>query len=488
MVQKKKDQDVLIVKDEKTGEIGVVAGLNKDGTPKMTGATPDNQADFLKFDRHGDVLDNFFTNFFRQCKDPHRFGFYRVAADGVENVLDVLKTMLKDPIAHKELLAAHKVDTSKYEAQAQVKQETPTSEEPKQTEKHSDQTEATQGYKPIDKEKLNFDELEKRWGVKMDELEKSGDLEKMLNYGKSRLVSCYPEIAGVRFPMQARLSLRTNEDGTVSLVPHPIRKEINMEEYKNIKFSPEDQDNLKKSGNLGRVVDVVDKNTGELVPSYISIDRQTNQLVSTPVKNIRIPDEVLGVKLDDKQKQALAEGKGVYVENMVSNRTGKKFNATIQINADRQGLDFHFGGQRKNQQQKQDGELVQKQDGEKQPRQLRIRDKLLGKEITPEMRSGLEQGKWVYMEGLTDKQGKQFNAYVRANPEKGKYDFSRKNPEQSQVQEVKPDNAARTQVAVNSEGKTNEATKRIKEPLNNGQTAPKNDKQQKKQSRPKMKM
>ena len=226
MVQKKKDQDVLIVKDEKTGEIGVVAGLNKDGTPKVTGATPDNQADFLKFDRHGDVLDNFFTNFFRQCKDPHRFGFYRVAADGVENVLDVLKTMLKDPIAHKELLAAHKVDTSKYEAQAQVKQETPTSEEPKQTEKHSDQTEATQGYKPIDKEKLNFDELEKRWGVKMDELEKSGDLEKMLNYGKSRLVSCYPEIAGVRFPMQARLSLRTNEDGTVSLVPHPIRKEI----------------------------------------------------------------------------------------------------------------------------------------------------------------------------------------------------------------------------------------------------------------------
>ena len=88
MVQKKKDQDVLIVKDEKTGEIGVVAGLNKDGTPKVTGATPDNQADFLKFDRHGDVLDNFFTNFFRQCKDPHRFGFYRVAADGVENVLD----------------------------------------------------------------------------------------------------------------------------------------------------------------------------------------------------------------------------------------------------------------------------------------------------------------------------------------------------------------------------------------------------------------
>ena len=70
MVQKKKDQDVLIVKDEKTGEIGVVAGLNKDGTPKVTGATPDNQADFLKFDRHGDVLDNFFTNFSASARTP----------------------------------------------------------------------------------------------------------------------------------------------------------------------------------------------------------------------------------------------------------------------------------------------------------------------------------------------------------------------------------------------------------------------------------
>lgn len=33
MEQKKKDKDVLIVRDEKTGEISVVAGLDKDGNP-----------------------------------------------------------------------------------------------------------------------------------------------------------------------------------------------------------------------------------------------------------------------------------------------------------------------------------------------------------------------------------------------------------------------------------------------------------------------
>ena len=35
----------------------------------------ENAQSFLQFDRHGDVLDNFFKNFFRQCKEPSRFGF-----------------------------------------------------------------------------------------------------------------------------------------------------------------------------------------------------------------------------------------------------------------------------------------------------------------------------------------------------------------------------------------------------------------------------
>ena len=65
---------------------------------------------------------------------------------------------------------------------------------------------------------------------------------------------------------------------------------------------------------------------------------------------------------------------------------------------------------------------------------------------------------------MTDKKGQKFNAYVRPNHEKVKYDFSRKRPEQSQIYEVKPDAASRTQVAVNSEGKTDEATKHIGEP------------------------
>ena len=130
MAKKKDEKDVLVVRDEKTGEISVVAGLQADGTPRRTPPKMENAQDFLQFDKNGDVLDNFFRNFFRQCKEPSRFGFYRIAADQAEDLLGVMKELLKDPTANAELLAPHKVDTSAYEKQ--VAQEQKTQKEQKQ--------------------------------------------------------------------------------------------------------------------------------------------------------------------------------------------------------------------------------------------------------------------------------------------------------------------------------------------------------------------
>ena len=42
MAKKKSEKDVLIVRDEKTGEISVVAGLDADGSPKRTPAKAEN--------------------------------------------------------------------------------------------------------------------------------------------------------------------------------------------------------------------------------------------------------------------------------------------------------------------------------------------------------------------------------------------------------------------------------------------------------------
>ena len=95
-----------------------------------------------------------------------------------------------------------------------------------------------QGYQPIDESRIDWQALEKNWGVKREELEQSGDLQKMLNYGKSDLVRVTPNFGGEAFSLDARLSFRKDDDGNVRLVPHFIRKEQKLDEYKGHKFTP----------------------------------------------------------------------------------------------------------------------------------------------------------------------------------------------------------------------------------------------------------
>ena len=316
MAKKKDEKDVLVVRDEKTGEISVVAGLNADGTPKRTPAKAENAQSFLQFDRHGDVLDNFFKNFFRQCKEPSRFGFYRIAADQAENLLEVMKQLLKDPEVNKDLLAPHKVDTSGYEkkvqeeqaAQQTVKQEPQKQEnmeQQKEQQESPQQTQGKRGYQPIDENKINWQELEDRWGVKRDDLEKSGDLTKMLNYGKSDLVKVKPTFGGESFELDARLSFKKDGEGNVSLVPHFICKEQKLDEYKEHKFSDDDRKNLRETGNLGRVVDIVDRETGEIIPSYVSIDRKTNEITDIPANRVRIPERIGKTEITAQERDML---------------------------------------------------------------------------------------------------------------------------------------------------------------------------------------
>ncbi len=517
MAKKKDEKDVLIVRDEKTGEISVVAGLNADGSPKRTPAKAENARSFLQFDRHGDVLDNFFKNFFRQCKEPSRFGFYRVAADQADKLLEVIKDLLKDPDGNKEMLAPHKVDTSGYEKKVQEEQ---AAEKPEQTEQKQEepkkqeemeqkneqnqespqQTQGNRGYQPIDESKINWQELEEKWGVKRDDLEKSGDLTKMLNYGKSDLVKVSPNFGGEAFELDARLSFKKDSEGNVSLVPHFIRKEQKLDEYKEHKFSDEDRKNLRETGNLGRVVDIVDRETGEIIPSFISIDRKTNEITDIPANKVRIPERIGKTEITKQEQDMLRAGLPVR-DKLIERNDGRKFVTTLQVNVEQRGVEFVPGTGRspraaqaqeaKNnpiQGQAQDAENAAAiQNGQRRNSwtnadgSIRPISKWSGVEFTEQQKADYVAGKAVKLENVTDKQGFHATMYIRFNPEKGRpyrYDTDPDN-----AQKVAPSNESRTQVAVNSEGKTNEATKKLKEPLRKGQTAPKDTAQQQQQKR-----
>ena len=529
MAKKKDEKDVLIVRDEKTGEISVVAGLNADGTPKRTPAKAENAQSFLQFDRHGDVLDNFFRNFFRQCKEPSRFGFYRVAAEQADNLLEVMKELLKNPEAYSELLAPHKVDTSGYEQEVQKVQEEQqqqkqeeqqpdqenkeNQEEPKnqeemeqkqeQNQEAPQQTQGRQGYQPIDENRINWQELEERWGVKRDELEKSGDLQKMLNYGKSDLVKVTPNFGGEVFELDARLSFKKDGEGNVSLVPHFIRKEQKLDEYKEHKFSDEDRKNLRETGNLGRVVDLVDRETGEITPSFVSIDRKTNQITDVPASKVRIPERIGKTEITKQEQDMLRAGLPVR-DKLIERNDGRKFVTTLQVNVEQRGVEFVPGTGRsprtaQTQEAKENPTQAQAQaqgtenaggTNKEQRRNtwtnedgsIRPISKWSNVSFTDQQKADYVAGKAVKLENVTDKQGFHATMYIKFNPEKGRPYRYDTNPDNAQ--KVASSNESRTQVAVNSEGKTNEATKNLNEPLQKGQTTPKDDSQQRQQEKP----
>ena len=522
MAKKKDEKDVLVVRDEKTGEISVVAGLNADGSPKRIPAKAENAQSFLQFDRHGDVLDNFFRNFFRQCREPSRFGFYRVAADQADKLLEVIKDLLKDPDGNKEMLAPHKVDTSGYEKKVQEEQSAEKQEQPEQkqddepkkqeeleqkneqNQENPQQAQSNRGYQPIDESKINWKELEEKWGVKRDDLEKSGDLTKMLNYGKSDLVKVKPTFGGESFELDARLSFKKDGEGNISLVPHFIRKEQKLDEYKEHKFSDNDRKNLRETGNLGRVVDIVDRETGEIIPSYISIDRKTNEITDIPASRVRIPERIGKTEITTQERDMLRAGLPVR-DKLIERNDGRKFVTTLQVNVEQRGVEFVPGTGKsprtaQTQETKGDTSKSQAQGGEnaaqtkKEQRRntwtnedgsIRPISKWSGVNFTEQQKADYVAGKTVKLENVTDKQGFHATMYIKFNPEKGRPYRYDTNPDNAQ--QVAPSNESRTQVAVNNEGKTNEATKNLKEPLQKGQTTPKDARQQQQQDKPQKK-
>ena len=522
MAKKTTEKDVLIVRDEKTGEISVVAGLNADGSPKRTPAKAENAQSFLQFDRHGDVLDNFFKNFFRQCKEPSRFGFYRVAADQADKLLEVIKDLLKDPEGNKEMLAPHKVDTSGYEKKVQEEQSAEKQEQPgqkqddepkkqeemeqknEQNQENPQQAQSNRGYQPIDESKINWKELEEKWGVKRDDLEKSGDLDRMLNYGKSDLVRVSPNFGGEAFELDARLSFKKDGEGNVSLVPHFIRKEQKLDEYKEHKFSDDDRKNLRETGNLGRVVDLVDRETGEIIPSFVSIDRKTNEITDVPANKVRIPERIGKTEITKQEQDMLRAGLPVR-DKLIERKDGRKFVTTLQVNVEQRGVEFVPGTGKSprtamTQETKGDTSKSQAQGGEnaaqtkKEQRRntwtnedgsIRPISKWSGVSFTDQQKADYVAGKAVKLENVTDKQGFHATMYIKFNPEKGRPYRYDTNPDNAQ--QVAPSNESRTQVAVNNDGKTNEATKNLREPLQKGQTNPKDARQQQQQEKPQKK-
>ena len=436
-------EDRTEVKNEaEVGKLSVVSNIDEKGMLKTSPAEEANQGNFLKFNSRDGLLKNFMENFLKQFNKPKHWGLYKVLADNVGQGIENLKTMLqnKQNPDNQQKIKDIQLNFEDYLPQ---------------------QKNAT----AINPERVDWKMLE-TLGLSKEKLDQSGELDKILNWQKTNLLPIAIPVGDITIHTEARLAFRTDEEGKISLAVHSLRKEPQLDfPYMGHKFSNEEKETLLATGNLGKTIEVMPK-TGEPFSAYISIDPQTNELIALRADRISIPQEIKGVTLSDGQYKDLVEGKAVKVEGMTS-KNGKSFDATLQVNAEKKGIEFIFGNRTSLQERKvQNQELGQSHEG--------VPHKLCGLELSYKQREALDNGRTLYLKNMVDKEGNPFNAYVRMDKEQNRPRFYKWNPDKKQdngkVEAIAEGN--KTQVAVNNYGKTNEATKDLKEPLKYQQTQP----------------
>src|SRR5690554_2602866 len=449
--------DVLLMMDKEKKKIQAVTGVDENGNLKTVDATKKNQSQFMRVDRAGDLFTNFFSNFWRQLKDPTHFSFFKVPAKEAVETAKEMQKQVDAPTKEVEAVMAKLEVKEPKEQQQEAKKDV---EAPRATPETQAQEKSEYRYKAED---VDWNYLA-QFGINKERLEKDGQLDLLLKGYKTNKV--YPtsvNFGAVIMRSDARLGFQDGEDGKPVLMMYGVRHEPNLKApFFGHEFTKEDKENLLKTGNMGRVVELTNRKTGEKIPSIISIDHLTNEVIAFRQDRIKVPDEIKGVKLTEDQKRDLKDGKAIYLEGLDFKNSANK-NAHVQFNADKKYTEYLFG------------DKAPKQTQENDPKYYR------GKTFSDEQYKQLTEGKTLYISDFKDGQGNPYKGYVTLNKETGGYGFSFKNPN-ALKNKAQPAEAHKTQVAVNSNGKTNEATKHINEPLKPEQQKPKNRTQQQRQN------
>ncbi|WP_082891122.1 DUF3945 domain-containing protein [Chryseobacterium glaciei] len=460
--------DILLVLNKEKMRIEAVKGIGKNGELETVPPDKKNQNQFMKVDKNGDLFSNFFSNFFSQLKNPTNFSFFKVPAKAAVKTADeIQKSIDISSEGGNEILSKYEVNADK---QQENKPQNQNNMETSQTNQQAAQniTQANQGAPGTTENRYKAEDIDwntmSKLGLNQEKLEKMNVLEDLLKGFKTdKLVPVSLNLGTVITRMDARLSLQRNSEREVTVAIHGIRKEPNLDfKFFGHEFSKEDKENLLKTGNMGRVVELENLKNGEKIPSIISIDKLTNEIVALRTDKIKIPDNLKGLVLTAEQKQTLMDGKPLYLEGMTSNK-GELFDGKVQFNAEKRYVQFL---------RNDDLSSKLQQNIATEPNKI-FRDK----ELTDKQHADLKDGKTVKISGLVDKKGKKYEGYITFNKGTGRTDFDFKNPNDLK-ENVQPAEGHKTQVAVNSEGKTNESTKNIKEPLKSGQKGPDSQKQQ----------
>ena len=402
--------DIVFILDKMELLLQAVSKIGKDGKYSTVPADKEHRNSFLKIDRYASMFENFLKNFWSQLKDPTRFGIFSVKEDKLEDpeVRQAIEDMVagKQTKAVEDFLKKYEIVPRDKENQSMNNQNQEEMAKKNETQQQAAQGDGTQQPKyRYNESMINWEEL-RNFGLSREYLQERGLLDQMLKgYKTNQTVPISMNFGSAILRTDARLSFQQSVGGPIVLGIHGIRQKPELDRpYFGHIFSDEDKKNLLETGNMGRVVELKNR-SGEYVPSFISIDKLTNEVVAMKAENVFIPREIKGVELTQQEQNDLREGKKVFIEGMISNG-GKEFDAHIQVNAERRGIEYIF-------------------DNDK----LFNRHSLGGVELTQKQIEDLNAGKAIFVEGMERKDGELFSSYVKLDEATGKPAYSRYNPD-----------------------------------------------------------
>lgn len=108
--------DTLLVLSKDTNKIEMVKGVDKDGNlQKFPPNEVQESGQLIRIDKHGDLFSNFFSNFYRQLKNPSYFNFFKVSEyDAVNTAKDLQQYVDQASPEEKEKLKEYEVLPKKY--------------------------------------------------------------------------------------------------------------------------------------------------------------------------------------------------------------------------------------------------------------------------------------------------------------------------------------------------------------------------------------
>lgn len=332
----------MAVLDKRTNKTAVISKMNEqDGSIEVVPPDKKNNNSFLKLDRTT-PLELFFTNFKNQYQNPTSFSFFLVPLAVLDKTLNAVIQIRKgeDPGPDGKKL----VENSELNDEGRI-------------------AKLARRYK-FDEHQLPWKDLN-ALGLDKETLFNNHCMGELL---KGRITSTAlpisKEINGERKDLgEACFMCVKGADGKVELktLTRLDKPQYDLPVYKGV-FTDEEKDKLAETGTLGGIKEMKDTLTGNVCKCYVSFHESTNRIITMPVDAIKIPDYIYGKRLDDKQKQILASGGEVPI-NDIQRKNDTMLSGVAYVDPTIRDIAF-----------------------KQSDKQLKVSDTILGAKITPEQK------------------------------------------------------------------------------------------------------